>query len=161
MFGNVVCIMTTRTATIDLRGWMLVVGVLGAAKTNCTGIAMTIVWLVVWTCGAVGLWTWNATGNATMWLQWCFRTYVLRCCDCCVFSSICAIGSVVFGTYSVCFMWLFSWITVSGFLFECLVFDELWLLTYMYGWQYCLYHDNANGINGFTAKNVLLVRTVL
>ena len=31
----------------------------------------------------------------------------------------------------------------------------------MYGWQCCLYHDNANGINGFTDDYLLLVRTVL
>ena len=29
----------------------------------------------------------------------------------------------------------------------------------MYGWQCCLYHDNATVINGFT-EYVLLVRTV-
>ena len=42
MVGNVVCIMTTRTATIDWRGGMLVVGAHGAAKTNCTRIASSL-----------------------------------------------------------------------------------------------------------------------
>ena len=50
------------------------------------GLCRQLIWLVVVTCGAVGLWTWNATANAIMWSQWCCSVYVLCCCDCCVFS---------------------------------------------------------------------------
>ena len=123
-------------------------------KQTAHGLRRQLIWLVVGTRGAVGLRTWNASANATIWLQWCFRTYVMCCYDCCVFSLICDVGSsVVYGTYSVCFMWLCSWIAVSGFLLECLVVDELWLLTYMYGWQCCLNHGNANGTNWLAALN--------
>ena len=53
--------MTTRTAPIDWRREIRVVGAHGAAKTNCTRVASSIVWLVVVTRGAVGMRTWNAT----------------------------------------------------------------------------------------------------
>ena len=55
MVGNVVCIMTTRTALIDWRGGIRVVGAHGVANTNCTRVASSIVWLVVVRRGAVGL----------------------------------------------------------------------------------------------------------
>ena len=42
MVGNVVCIMTTRTAPIDWRRGIRVVGAHGAAKTNCTRVASSI-----------------------------------------------------------------------------------------------------------------------
>ena len=42
MVGNVVCIMTTRTAPIDWRRGIRVVGSRGAAKTNCTRVASSI-----------------------------------------------------------------------------------------------------------------------
>ena len=42
MFGNAVCIMTTRTAPMDWRRGIRVVGVHGAAKTNCTRVASSI-----------------------------------------------------------------------------------------------------------------------
>ena len=66
MVGNGVCILTMRTASLDWRRGIRVVGAHGAAKTNCTRVASSIVWLVVVTRGAVGLRTWNATANATM-----------------------------------------------------------------------------------------------
>ena len=42
MFGNVVCIMTTRTVSIDWRRGIRVVYVHGAAKTICTRVASSI-----------------------------------------------------------------------------------------------------------------------
>ena len=42
MIGNVVCIMTTRTAPIDWRRGIRVGGSHGAAKTNCTRVALSI-----------------------------------------------------------------------------------------------------------------------
>ena len=41
-FGNDVCIVTTRTAPIDWRRGILVVGAHGAAKTNCARFASSI-----------------------------------------------------------------------------------------------------------------------
>jgi len=123
-------------------------------KQTAHGLRRQLIWLVVLTRGAVGLWTWNATANATIWLQWCFRPYVMCCCDCWLFGrfryAMSAVRSLVL---TLCFMWLSSWIAVSGFLLECLVVDELWLLTYMYGWQCWLFHDNANGTNWLAALN--------
>ena len=42
MFGNIVCIMTSRTAPIDWRRGIRVGGAHGAAKTNCTRVASSI-----------------------------------------------------------------------------------------------------------------------
>ena len=42
MVGNVVCIMTTRTAPMDWRRGILVFGAHGAAKTNGTRVASSI-----------------------------------------------------------------------------------------------------------------------
>ena len=42
MVGNVVCIMTTRTALIDWRRGIRVVGAHGAATTNCTWVGLSI-----------------------------------------------------------------------------------------------------------------------
>ena len=57
MVGNVVCIMTTRTALIDWRGGIRVVGAHDDAKTNCTRVASSIDLVGgcnAW-CGAIGL----------------------------------------------------------------------------------------------------------
>ena len=42
MVGNVVCIMTTRTAPMDWRRGIRVDVALGAAKTNCTRVVSSI-----------------------------------------------------------------------------------------------------------------------
>ena len=65
MVGNVVCIMTTRTAPMDWRRGIRVVGAHGAAKTNCTRVASSI----------------DLVGGCDVWCGW-FANLECNCkCD--------------------------------------------------------------------------------
>ena len=79
MFGNVVCIMTTRTAPMDWRRGIRVVGAHGAAKTNCTRVASSI----------------NLVGGCDAWCGW-FVNLECNCkCDIAIEMVLQAVRSVL------------------------------------------------------------------